>query len=318
MPVILDFEKPIFDLEAQIADMKSAHANVDITPEIEALQNKLEAMRKEIYANLTPWQKVQLARHPERPRSLDYIERISDGFMELHGDRLFGDDHAIVSGIGRIDGKEVMIIGQQKGKDTKSHVYRNFGMPNPEGYRKAMRLMHMAAKFKRPILTLIDTPGAYPGIEAEERGQAEAIARNLLEMSRLPVPIICVVIGEGASGGALGIGVGDKILMMENTWYSVIAPESCSSILWRTWEYKERAASELKLTADDLIRFDVVDDKIQEPIGGANRNYDLAAQYLKEAVMHNFAELEKLSVEQLLDQRMEKYSKMGRWGEMSA
>ncbi len=318
MPVILDFEKPIFDLEAQIADMKSAHANVDITPEIEALQNKLEAMRKEIYANLTPWQKVQLARHPERPRSLDYIERISDGFMELHGDRLFGDDHAIVSGIGRIDGKEVMIIGQQKGKDTKSHVYRNFGMPNPEGYRKAMRLMHMAAKFKRPILTLIDTPGAYPGIEAEERGQAEAIARNLLEMSRLPVPIICVVIGEGASGGALGIGVGDKILMMENTWYSVIAPESCSSILWRTWEYKERAASELKLTADDLIRFDVVDDKIQEPVGGANRNYDLAAQYLKEAVMHNFAELEKLSVEQLLDQRMEKYSKMGRWGEMSA
>ncbi|HNM14778.1 MAG TPA: carboxyl transferase domain-containing protein, partial [bacterium] len=191
-------------------------------------------------------------------------------------------------------------------------------MPNPEGYRKAMRLMHMAAKFKRPILTLIDTPGAYPGIEAEERGQAEAIARNLLEMSRLPVPIICVVIGEGASGGALGIGVGDKILMMENTWYSVIAPESCSSILWRTWEYKERAASELKLTADDLIRFDVVDDKIQEPVGGANRNYDLAAQYLKEAVMHNFAELEKLSVEQLLDQRMEKYSKMGRWGEMSA
>jgi len=318
VPVILDFEKPIFDLEAQIADMKSAHANVDITPEIEALQNKLEAMRKEIYANLTPWQKVQLARHPERPRSLDYIERISDGFMELHGDRLFGDDHAIVSGIGRIDGKEVMIIGQQKGKDTKSHVYRNFGMPNPEGYRKAMRLMHMAAKFKRPILTLIDTPGAYPGIEAEERGQAEAIARNLLEMSRLPVPIICVVIGEGASGGALGIGVGDKILMMENTWYSVIAPESCSSILWRTWEYKERAASELKLTADDLIRFDVVDDKIQEPVGGANRNYDLAAQYLKEAVMHNFAELEKLSVEQLLDQRMEKYSKMGRWGEMSA
>ena len=316
MPVILDFEKPIAELESKIQEMESAAEQVDISDEIEGLRKKVEQLREEIYSNLTPWQKVQLARHPERPRSLDYIERISVGFVELHGDRLFGDDHAIVAGIGKIENTEFMIIGQQKGKDTKSHVYRNFGMPNPEGYRKAMRLMNMAAKFNRPILTLIDTPGAYPGIEAEERGQAEAIAKNLLVMSRLPVPIICVIIGEGASGGALGIGVGDRLLMMENTWYSVIAPESCSSILWRSWEYKEQAASALKLTADDLMKFNVIDGIIKEPVGGANRDYDQAAKNVKEAILKELEVLQQMSVPQLLDARMEKYSRMGRWGEM--
>lgn len=316
MAVTLEFEKPIVELETKISEMESLADNMDIAPEIDGLKKKLEQMREEIYSNLTPWQKVQLARHPERPRSLDYIERISVGFVELHGDRLFGDDHAIVAGIGKIENTEFMIIGQQKGKDTKSHVYRNFGMPNPEGYRKAMRLMNMAAKFKRPILTLIDTPGAYPGIEAEERGQAEAIAKNLLVMSRLPVPIICVIIGEGASGGALGIGVGDRLLMMENTWYSVIAPESCSSILWRSWEFKEQAASALRLTADDLIQFNVIDGIIKEPVGGANRDYDLAAKNVKEAVLKELDILQQMSVPQLLDARVEKYSKMGRWGEM--
>lgn len=296
--------------------MESAAEQVDISEELEGLRKKVEQMREEIYSNLTPWQKVQLARHPERPRSLDYIERISVGFVELHGDRLFGDDHAIVGGIGKIENTEFMIIGQQKGKDTKSHVYRNFGMPNPEGYRKAMRLMNMAAKFKRPILTLIDTPGAYPGIEAEERGQAEAIAKNLLVMSRLPVPVICVIIGEGASGGALGIGVGDRLLMMENTWYSVIAPESCSSILWRSWEYKEQAASALKLTADDLMKFNVIDGIIKEPIGGANRDYDQAAKNVKAAVLKELEVLQQMPVPELLDARIEKYSKMGRWGEL--
>lgn len=316
MAVILEFEKPIAELETRISEMESLSENVDIAPEIDGLKKKLEQMREEIYSNLTPWQKVQLARHPERPRTLDYIERISVGFVELHGDRLFGDDHAIVAGIGKIENTEFMIIGQQKGKDTKSHVYRNFGMPNPEGYRKALRLMNMAAKFNRPILTLIDTPGAYPGIEAEERGQAEAIARNLLVMARLPVPIICVIIGEGASGGALGIGVGDRLLMMENTWYSVIAPESCSSILWRSWEFKEQAASALKLTADDLIKFNVIDGIIKEPIGGANRDYDLAAKNVKQAILKELETLEKMPLQQLLDARVEKYSKMGRWGEM--
>ena len=316
MAVILEFEKPIAELETKISEMESLSENVDISPELEGLKKKLEQMREEIYSNLTPWQKVQLARHPDRPRSLDYIERISLGFVELHGDRLYGDDHAIVAGFGKIENTEFMIISQQKGKDTKSHVYRNFGMPNPEGYRKALRLMNMAAKFKRPILTLIDTPGAYPGIGAEERGQAEAIARNLLVMSRLPVPIICVIIGEGASGGALGIGVGDRLLMMENTWYSVIAPESCSSILWRSWEFKEKAASALKLTADDLMKFNVIDGIIKEPIGGANRDYVLAAKNVKEAVMKELETLEQMPVQQLLEERVEKYSKMGRWGEM--
>jgi acetyl-CoA carboxylase carboxyl transferase subunit alpha len=314
--VVLDFEKPIADLEQKIQEMQaSVGEGVDITPEISSMYEALDKLKEEIYTHLTAWQRVQLARHPERPRSLDYIERICEDWVELHGDRVYGDDHAVVGGMGRIDGREWMIVGQQKGKDTKSHLYRNFGMPNPEGYRKALRLMKMAAKFNRPILTLIDTPGAYPGIEAEERGQAEAIARNLLEMSRLHVPIVCVIIGEGASGGALGIGVGDRLLMMENTWFSVIAPESCSSILWRSWEYKEKAAAALKLTADDLIQFHIIDRIIREPLGGANRDYDAAATSVKQALAEELALLEVKPVEQLLSDRIEKYARMGRFGE---
>ena len=293
--------------------MESMATNVDLSNEVSALQKKLEELKKDIYGNLTPWQKVQLARHPERPRSLDYIERLCPGFVELHGDRLFGDDHAIVAGMGKLEDREIMIIGQQKGKDTKSHLYRNFGMPNPEGYRKAMRLMNLAAKFKRPILTFLDTPGAYPGIEAEERGQAEAIARNLLVMAQLPVPVVCVIIGEGASGGALGIGVGDRLLMMENTWYSVIAPESCSSILWRSWEHKEKAAAALKLTPEDLLRLKIIDEIVKEPLGGANRDYEAATVFVKEAILRNFSELEDLSSDALINQRIEKYSLMGHW-----
>lgn len=315
MGVILDFEKPIAELETKISEMKSLESAGDISEEIGSLELKLEKLRQDIYTKLTPWQRVQLARHPERPRSLDYIGRICESFTELHGDRLFGDDHAIVGGIGTIDGQPWMIIGQQKGNDTKSNLYRNFGMPNPEGYRKALRLMKMAARFRRPVLTLIDTPGAYPGIEAEERGQAEAIATNLLEMSRLPVPVIAVIIGEGASGGALGIGVGDRILMMENTWYSVISPESCSSILWRSWEYKETAAEALKLTADDLLKLGVIDRIINEPLGGANRNYDVAAQTLKTAVIEEYRILSAKAEIELLNERLQKYSQMGFWDE---
>jgi len=317
VPIVLDFEKPLAELENKIRDIQGMSGSIDMSSEVTALEKKLEEMKKEIYSNLTPWQRVQLARHPERPRSLDYIERWCPDFMELHGDRLYGDDHAIVAGIGTIDTKTFFIIAQQKGKDTKSHLYRNFGMPNPEGYRKAMRVMRLAAKFGRPVLTLIDTPGAYPGIEAEERGQAEAIARNLFEMSRLPVPIICVIIGEGASGGALGIGVGDRLLMMENTWYSVIAPESCSSILWRSWEYKEKAASALKLTAEDLVQLNVIDKIIREPTGGANRDYDAAGLAVKTSVLEELSILENKPVDQLLAARVDKYSRMGFWGEMN-
>ncbi len=315
MGVTLDFEKPIAELETKIQEMKSLESAGSISEEIGSLESKLEQLRREIYSGLTPWQRVQLARHPERPRSVDYIRRICDDFTELHGDRLYGDDHAIVGGIGSIEGHPCMIIGQQKGSDTKSNLYRNFGMPNPEGYRKALRLMQTAAAYNRPILTLIDTPGAYPGIEAEERGQAEAIARNLLVMSRLPVPVIVVIIGEGASGGALGIGVGDRILMMENTWYSVISPESCSSILWRSWEFKETAAEALKLTADDLIKLKVIDRIIPEPLGGANRDYDRAAQILKQAVSEEMQALLMKPKEHLLNERLDKYSKMGYWNE---
>jgi acetyl-CoA carboxylase carboxyl transferase subunit alpha len=312
---VLDFEKPIAELETKIQEMKSLESAGNLSEEIQSLENKLKILRQEVYSALTPWQRVQLARHPERPRSLDYIQRICSDFTELHGDRLFGDDHAIVGGIGTIEEQPWMIIGQQKGNDTKSNLFRNFGMPNPEGYRKALRLMQMAAAYNRPILTLIDTPGAYPGIEAEERGQAEAIARNLLVMSRLPVPIVVVIIGEGASGGALGIGVGDRILMLENTWYSVISPESCSSILWRSWEFKEIAAEALKLTADDLIKLKVIDRIISEPLGGANRDHDQAAQTLKHAVVEELKILQKKTVEQLLRERLDKYSSMGYWNE---
>ncbi len=315
MGITLDFEKPINELETKISEMKSLESAVEISEEIGSLELKLEKLRHEIYSKLTPWQRVQLARHTERPRSLDYIARMCESFTELHGDRLFRDDHAIVGGIGFIDGQPWMIIGQQKGNDTKSNLYRNFGMPNPEGYRKALRLMKTAARFRRPVLTLIDTPGAYPGIEAEERGQAEAIATNLMEMARLPVPVIAVIIGEGASGGALGIGVGDRILMMENTWYSVISPESCSSILWRSWEYKETAAEALKLTAEDLLKLGVIDRIINEPLGGANRNYDDAAHMLKTAVCEEYKILASKTKEKLLADRLQKYSNMGFWNE---
>jgi acetyl-CoA carboxylase carboxyl transferase subunit alpha len=270
-------------------------------------------LQQTIYAGLTRWQKVQLARHPDRPYTLDYISLMTKDFVELHGDRSFRDDHAIVGGFARLDDVAVMIIGHQKGRDTKSNVYRNFGMPNPEGYRKALRLMKLAEKFRMPVVTLLDTPGAYPGLEAEERGQAEAIARNLFEMARLRVPIVVAIIGEGASGGALGLGVGDRILMMENSWYSVISPESCSSILWRSWEFKEQAAEALQLTAPDLKKQGIIDDIVPEPKGGAHRNPEQAARVLKETLLQELKALAKVKPEKFLERRIEKFSKMGVW-----
>ncbi|MCC7430129.1 acetyl-CoA carboxylase carboxyltransferase subunit alpha [bacterium] len=263
------------------------------------------------------WEKVQLARHPKRPYTLDYIERIVKDFKELHGDRFFGDDEAIITGFGKIGNETFAVIGQQKGRSTKENIRRNFGMPNPEGYRKALRIMKLAAKFKKPVLTLIDTPGAFPGIGAEERGQAEAIAKNLFEMAVLPVPIICVIIGEGASGGALGIGVGDRLLMLENSWFSVISPESCSSILWRTWDKKEIAAKALKLTAEDLLEQKIIDEIVKEPTDGAHENYDEIARTVKERVLDNLKELKKLSTDKLIEKRIEKYSKIGFYEEQT-
>ena len=282
---VLDFEKPIVELEQKIEEMRKYSESLDIADEIKTLEGKVQQLQETIYAGLTRWQKVQLARHPDRPYTLEYIGMLTTDFVELHGDRTFKDDKAIVGGFARLEGQPVMIIGHQKGRDTKSNLYRNFGMPNPEGYRKALRLMRLAAKFKRPIITMLDTPGAFPGLEAEERGQAEAIARNLFEMSHLPVPIVVAIIGEGASGGALGIGIGDRILMMENTWYSVISPESCSSILWRSWDYKEQAAEALKLTAPDLLAQGIIDRIVREPLGGAHRNPQQAADLLKTALV---------------------------------
>jgi acetyl-CoA carboxylase carboxyl transferase subunit alpha len=307
----LEFEKPIVELEKKIEEMKEYEDNLDIKEEIAKLEEKVIILKKSVYKNLTRWQRVQLARHPERPYTLDYIYLMTDDFVELHGDRLYRDDKAIVGGFAKIDGQKVMIIGQQKGRDTKQNVYRNFGMANPEGYRKALRLMKMAEKFNKPVITLIDTPGAYPGLKAEENGQAEAIAKNLLEMSRLKVPIIVVIIGEGASGGALGIGVGDRILMLENTWYSVISPESCSSILWRTWEYKEQAAEALQLTADDLLEQKIVDRIIPEPLGGAHKDHKLMAVTLKEALKEELETLLKIKSDKLVNNRLEKFGKMG-------
>ena len=272
----------------------------------------MEQVKKDIYENLTPWQRVQVSRHIDRPYALDYINALcGDTFIELHGDRTVGDDKAMIGGLGKIGDQSYMFIGQQKGNNTKSRQYRNFGMPNPEGYRKALRLMKSAEKFNLPIVTFIDTPGAYPGIEAEERGQGEAIARNLLEMSRLQVPIIVFIIGEGASGGALGIGVGDKVFMLENTWYSVISPESCSSILWRTWEYKERAANALKLTAKDMKANGLIDEIIKEPLGGAHRNREAVFESVKKAIEETYKKLSKLSVEKLIEKRMDKYTSYG-------
>jgi len=310
---ILDFEKPIFELELKLAEMKKVSDNLDIAGEIKIIEDKVETLKESIYKGLTRWQRVQLARHPERPYTLDYIYMMTQNFIELHGDRTFGDDKAIVGGFAKIDNYKVMIIGHQKGRDTKSNLYRNFGMPNPEGYRKALRLMKLAEKFHRPVITMIDTPGAYPGLEAEERGQAEAIARNLLEMSRLKVPIIVVIVGEGASGGALGIGIGDRILMLENTWYSVISPESCSSILWRSWDYKEQAAEALRLTAPDLLEQKVIDRIIPEPLGGAHKDQELAASILKKALLEELQLLERIKPEKLIDMRLEKFGKMGAW-----
>lgn len=307
----LDFEKPIIDLEKKIEEMKAYEDNLDIKDEISKLEQKVDQLKKNVYENLTRWQRVQLARHPERPYTLDYIYMMTKDFVELHGDRLVKDDKAIVSGFAEIDEFKVMIIGHQKGRDTKSNLYRNFGMPNPEGYRKALRMMKLAEKFNRPVITFLDTPGAFPGLEAEERGQAEAIAKNLLEMSRLKVPIIVVIIGEGASGGALGIGVGDRILMLQNTWYSVIAPESCSSILWRSWEYKEQAAEALKLTAEDLLQQKIIDRIVPEPLGGAHKNHDEIAKTLKAILKEELANLIKVKPEKLIQNRLEKFGKMG-------
>ena len=309
----LDFEKPIADLEKKIEELKSLSTVGDgiLKKEIESLNKRVDELRVSIFADLTRWQRVQLARHPNRPYTLDYIDFFVDDFVELHGDRYHADDKAIVGGFGKIDGESVMIIGHQKGRDTASRTYRNFGMANPEGYRKAYRLMKLAEKFKVPIITLLDTPGAFPGLEAEERGQAEAIAKNLKMMAMLKVPIITVVIGEGASGGAIGIGMGNEVYMMENTWYSVISPESCSSILWKTWDYKEQAASVLKLTAKDLDELKVIDGVIIEPLGGAHRNPEEAAESLKVQIMKSLKKLKKMSEAKLIDQRIEKYSAIG-------
>ena len=308
---VLDFEKPIIDLENKIEEMRKHETALDISIEIKTLEEKVLQLKQSIYSNLTRWQRVKLDRHPERPYTLDYIYMITEGFIELHGDRAFKDDHAIVAGLAKIDGQKVMIIGHQKGRDTKSNVFRNFGMPNPEGYRKALRLMKLAEKFKIPVITMLDTPGAYPGIEAEERGQAEAIARNLLEMSRLKVPIVVVIIGEGASGGALGIGVGDRVLMLQNTWYSVISPESCSSILWRSWEYKEQAAESLRLTAEDLLEQGIIDRIIPEPLGGAHKDHHQMAVTLKVVLKEELAALIKIKPDKLVANRLEKFAKMG-------
>ena len=308
-----DFEKDIVELMDQLEKAKDTHekGKLDMTDTVSTLESKVEEAKKAIYTNLSGWQKVQISRHPERPYTLDYIDNIATDFIELHGDRHIKDDKAIVGGFANIDGKPFMIIGQQKGRNTKQRQLRNFGMPNPEGYRKALRLMKMAEKFNVPVLTLIDTPGASPGLEAEERGQGEAIARNLLEMSVLKVPIICIVIGEGASGGALGIGVGDRVLMMEYTWYSVISPESCSSILWRTWEMKERAAEALKLSATDMLTNGLVDGIVPEPLGGAHHQPEVAFANVKATILENFAQLEHMDPEERIQQRIAKFSQMG-------
>jgi len=291
---ILDFEKPIYELKSKLDEMKKFSDNLDIEKDVIRLEEKVRQLKEELlYRDLSRWQRVQLARHPERPYTLDYIYDMTESFVELHGDRAFKDDKAVVGGLASIGQHKVVILGQQKGRDTKSNVYRNFGMMNPEGYRKALRLFKLAEKFNRPVITLIDTPGAFPGLEAEERGQAEAIARNLFEMSKLKVPIVVVIIGEGASGGALGIGVGDRILMLENCWYSVISPESCSSILWRSWEYKEQAAEALKLTAPDLLEQGIIDRIIKEPLGGAHKNHKEAADNLKAALIEELDDLIK-------------------------
>lgn len=310
----LDFEKPIADLQEQLEKVKQVaeKSGVDVSKTTADIEEKIKQARTQIYSNLTPWQRVQVSRHPDRPYTLAYINSITDNtFIELHGDRTVKDDKAMVGGFGSIDGKTVMFIGQQKGINTKMRQIRNFGMPNPEGYRKALRLMKLAEKFNKPIVTFIDTPGAYPGLEAEERGQGEAIARNLLEMSQLKVPVICIIIGEGASGGALGIGIGDKVLMLENTWYSVISPESCSSILWRNWNNKERAAEALKLTATDMLGNKLIDGVIPEPLGGAHTDHESIFKTVKVEILKHLSTLEKIDAKKRVAQRIEKFCSMG-------
>ena len=310
----LDFELPIKELKEQLEKCYEIgiDSDVDVIATCKKIEKKLEKTKKEIYKNLTPWQRVQFSRHPNRPYTLDYIKAIcGDTFMELHGDRNVKDDKAMIGGLGKIGDQSFMFIGQQKGFNTKTRQYRNFGMANPEGYRKALRLMKMAEKFGIPVVTLLDTPGAYPGLEAEERGQGEAIARNILEMTRLKTPIITIVIGEGASGGAVGIGVGNRVYMMENTWYTVISPESCSSILWRSWEYKEQAAASLKLTGEDMKRLKLIDGIIKEPVGGAHSNREGAFESVKNTILSSFEELKDLSDEEIVSTRMEKYAEMG-------
>jgi acetyl-CoA carboxylase carboxyl transferase subunit alpha len=314
----LDFEQPIKEIYEQIDETRKLaekNAKVDYTSNIQQLEEEIVAKRKEITEHLSPWQRVQLSRHPDRPYTLKYIEKMCSDFVELHGDRNFKDDKAMVGGFASLDGQTVMMIGQQKGINTKARQMRNFGMANPEGYRKALRLMKLAEKFNKPVICLIDTPGAFPGLEAEERGQGEAIARNIYEMIRLKVPVIIVIIGEGASGGALGIGVGDRVLMMENTWYTVISPESCSSILWRSWDKKETAAEQLRLTASDMKGFGLVDEIVPEPMGGAHWDYTAAAELLKACILKNLAEILPHSPSDRVEQRIEKYGKMGFWEE---
>jgi acetyl-CoA carboxylase carboxyl transferase subunit alpha len=314
METYLEFEKPIQHLAEQIAKLKEvgAQSDVDVNATLKDLERKLDETRRQLYAGLSPWERVQVSRHPDRPYTLKYIDRVSNGtFVELHGDRSVKDDKAMVGGFGSIDGRTVMFIGQQKGINTKMRQYRNFGMPNPEGYRKALRLMKLAEKFNKPVVTFIDTPGAFPGLEAEERGQGEAIARNLFEMMQLRVPVICVIIGEGASGGALGIGIGDKVLMLENTWYSVISPESCSSILWRSWDYKEQAAKALKLTATDMLANKLIDGVVPEPVGGAHADPDAACDLVKVELVKLLSRLVKTDADKLVERRIRKFCEMG-------
>ena len=309
----LEFEKPLETLYDQLAKVQAVGEDgvVDMQPTIAELEDRIRQTRREIYSNLNGWQRVQLSRHPERPYSLYYIEQMCRKFVELHGDRYYGDDKAVVGGIGSLDGQTVVFVGHQKGVNTKMRQYRNFGMANPEGYRKALRLMKLAERFGFPVVSLIDTPGAYPGIEAEERGQAEAIARNLFEMAQLRVPIVCAVIGEGASGGAIGIGLGDHVMMLENTWYSVISPESCSSILWRSWDYKEQAAEALKLTAEDMHGFGIVDEIVKEPQGGAHNAPEEMAKLLKRQLKKAIASIQEKSVDQMIEDRIAKYANIG-------
>ena len=313
MSTYLDFEKPVADLEIKLVELKklAETTKVDVSEAMARLEKNILELRQETANNLTRWQRVQLSRHPERPYTLDYIKLMCDEFIELHGDRTVRDDPAMVGGFCNLNGQGVLIVGQQKGRNTKQRQQRNFGMANPEGYRKALRMMKLAEKFNKPIITLIDTPGAFPGLEAEERGQGEAIARNLKEMFMLRVPVICIIIGEGASGGALGIAIGDRVLMLENTWYSVISPESCSSILWRSWNFKEQAAEALKLTAKDMESARLVDGIVQEPLGGAHLNHEMMAATLKKTILATLAELNQLSPEERINQRIEKFCAMG-------